>query len=131
MSDGEYFSSEQAEKAKMFDMIQKGKALKAHRVALNGELRERVASWKRLAELYENNLGENVFRVREDELEVLRPYPPGRSAPPNRPPLNTVANLPRMHFDGETLWVLITDLEKTRREIAKITEELRSADLTI
>lgn len=126
-----YFQSEEAEKAKVFDMIQRGKALKVRLVALNGEFRERIASWTTLAQAQETDLGETVLRPGEKSLDILRPYSRSQNLPPNRPPLNMVASLPRPHFDGESLWALIADRNKAKRELAEIAGQLSELGISI
>jgi len=131
MSEGEFFSSGEAEKAKVMDVIQSGQGLKARLVALNCEFKERAASWVRLSEANASDLGETTFKAGDDAVDILRPYPSGYNAPRNRPELNTVASLPRKHFDGDELWRLLSDREKTKRELASIKRQLVELGISI
>jgi hypothetical protein len=126
-----YLENDEASKARLLDMMSRGKALKVELAALDSELTRRVRSWMELAQAYQSDLGDTVFHVNSTEIDIQRPYPSGQYAPPNRPPLNTLASLDRKHFDGESLAALFTAREKTRSCLKHVTETLRDAGFTI
>ncbi|MDE3187598.1 MAG: hypothetical protein KGM96_08775 [Acidobacteriota bacterium] len=128
---GAFFQSEEAEKAKIVDTIRRGKALKEHLLALDNEFIDRADSWIVLIDGYKGDLGDSIFKAGEKHLDILRPYPPGYHDLPNRPRLNTVASLSRAHFDGESLWNLIADREKTKQMLTEIKRRLSDIGITI
>jgi hypothetical protein len=126
-----YLENDDASKARLLAMIDKGKALKVQLAALEKELSLRFQSMKALADAYQSDLGDTVFHVGSTEFEIQRPYPRGQYAASNRPPLNTLARLDRKHFDGESLAGLLTARDGTRRRLKDTTETLREAGYTI
>ena len=127
----EFYLSEEAAKAKVLDLANRGRNIKSRLVALDEELRERVKALSAFVQAAQSNLGETLFRAGETTLDILRPYPPGQYRLQNHPELNTVASLPREHFNGGTLWVLIEEINATKQELKRITAQLSNAGIAL
>jgi hypothetical protein len=116
--------------AKVMGLVRQARALKEKRVAIQAELDDRYDSWGRLAQADHASLGETRFIAGERELDIQRPWP-GGYVNRNRPALNTVASLPREHFDGPSLWELLAQREDIHNRLARITAQLKEIDISV
>lgn len=123
MSNGRYFMTEEAEKARRYDMRQRGRELKAHLATLEHELHEHSKAWKELSETF-GNWQHLTFRTDEEKIDVVRPVQNECVLPGRQPTMNKVCSVPLLYFNGESMKRLLSDLEQAKKEREAIGKQL-------
>jgi hypothetical protein len=115
--------TEEAEKAKNWDMLQEYRAAQAQLSRLEHELQSIGKQWKGIAGFFED-CGYNSFKIDEERIRVLRPKPHSEVG------VNEVGSLAFAAINIESLCRLLTDLEETKRVLGKLGEQLRAIGIT-
>jgi hypothetical protein len=109
--------TETEEKARHYEMRQRGRELKARLAALGEELKRYAADWSALGKTFAD-YEQNTFRVADDAIQVLRhdqtPRLPGQLVQMNR-----IADVSLSRFDSQALSELLKDLETAKRELGE------------
>jgi hypothetical protein len=110
--------TETEEKARHYEMRQRGRELKARLAALGDELKRYAAAWRALGDTFLDH-ERNTFHVADDAIQVLRPDPtPRRPSQPER--MNRIADVSITHFDSQALSELPCQVETVRQELLEV-----------
>jgi hypothetical protein len=107
--------TETEEKARHYEMRQRGRELKTRLVALGDELKRYAAAWRTLGDTFGDH-EHNTFRVADDAIQVFRPDPaPRRPGQPEQ--MNRIADVNIRHFDSQALSELLLQVETVKQEL--------------
>jgi hypothetical protein len=122
VSIGGYFVTEEAKKAKNWDMVQQQIEAKANIARLGNELEGFARSWADLAEAC-NVWEDNTFIVSDTRIQVKRPARVASER--NECCSNMVADVESKHFDLEYIRKLLSDLEASKKHQTKLASQLK------
>jgi signal recognition particle subunit SEC65 len=124
MAIGGYFVTDEQEKAKRYDMRQKGRELQKHLATLKSELRDYSQAWSSLGGAF-NDADYNKFSWEEQSgcIRVARPDPKQPVLPGRKQPMNEIACVGMRYFYGDGLEKLLADLEKTKAELKTVRDQ--------
>ena len=122
MSVGEYFVSEEARKAKRWEMLEQHKDAKSKVCELGNELKQFAKSWTELAAACDG-WKENVFLVSDTGVEARRP---ARAASERDGwVFNRIAQVSRECFDFDSICTLLRNLEHAKKETAELESQVK------
>ena len=115
--------TEEAEKAKNWDMLQQHRDCKARLSRLTNELKLIADGWREMAGYFYDCF--NTFAVDDERIRVLRPKPG------DKPGMNEVASLPFASIDPESMRCLLADLEETKKTLAELDGQVRALGISL
>ena len=116
---GGYFVTEEAEKAKKWDMVERHGALKSHEAVLEDEIYQLGSAWVAMGEIFKNFSSYSIV----PEAQQVKAY--------DKTGINRtlIAELPLACLDSKRLLSLLEDLSKTQREKSELETKLRNLNI--
>lgn len=128
MSSVRYFVTEKDEAAKIGEMVQQRKTLKAKVATLEHELHDLTREWEMLTKLTGHDYERERYEFDGDSLKVMHPSRFSRLDAAERGyELSRTISLASL--DKGRLVRLLTDLSATRNDLARVQEQLRPFDI--
>jgi hypothetical protein len=122
MSTNAYFPTEEAHKAKNWDILQQFQKEKANRARLENEVVSKSQVLANVARLLSDPRN-NEFLCRDSALAVLRANP---KAPPEK---NELAEISWRDINTQFLSDLLNELEESKRSMQRLTLQVRELGL--
>lgn len=111
------------EKIRRYDTRQKGLELKKRLATIHAELRDYSAAWSQLREMFDGDASKTfTVDTTYDVIRVSRPDQSKKTLPGQPPAVNILAEVGRVYFDRESLENLLSDLERTKKELAEVSK---------
>ena len=123
MSIGGYFVTDEQEKARRYDLRQKGLELKKHLATLNNEMKDHAVAWKKLGDTF--SASSYTFKVESDQVRVTYPDPNDHPLPGRARAVNTVTSVSAAYFNSESLDKLFRDLEETKKALDEVKQHCK------
>jgi hypothetical protein len=122
MSTARYFVTEQEEKAKNWEMLQRSKSLEAKLVRLHDELHQFSLSWTLLG----NKASDRalIYQIGGDDIEALK-VDIHQTRDLSDPKYKVDLSVPAKHFELANIQTLLTDLTVTKKELSRLKSELQ------
>jgi hypothetical protein len=114
---GGYFMNQEAEKAKLYDMLQEQRKICGHLGALDDEFKKIAEAWSQMAMAFRMVDGV-TFTLTDEGIRAVNDYTKA-----------TISVLPKQYLSYETITRLISDLEASRRRKADLNKNLEPSGL--
>lgn len=106
-----YFLSEEAEKAKLWDMQKELEAVRLHLGALDDEFKKIAKAWRGMAVFFDSTSGYS-FVVQDDMIKGINDH------------TGATSSLPKKYVTYECLAALISDLQESRKRAKELEQNL-------